>query len=155
MQAHTDRVAHNPTPPAAPLTRTVTFLWVYDAAIRLPNTVAVCHQRPVRSRSSTLVRSEKPNLRNTSVRNIPQAPLIINGAPPRNCCSVRFITIIGNFTVARICGSRPAPLTRWREFRQRHQRRAQFLPAYSPFHHYQVERKYLHHLKYLITRGVF
>lgn len=47
MQAHTDRVAHNPTPPAAPLlTRTVTFLWVYDAAIRLPNTVAVCHQRP-------------------------------------------------------------------------------------------------------------
>ena len=47
MQAHTDRVAHNPTPPTTPLlTRAVAFLWIYDAAIRLPNTVAVCHQCP-------------------------------------------------------------------------------------------------------------
>ncbi|EFH6073825.1 hypothetical protein GAI80_20720 [Escherichia coli] len=36
----------------------------------------------VRSRSSTFVRSEKPNLRSTSVRNIPQDPLIINGDRP-------------------------------------------------------------------------
>ncbi|GCK77683.1 hypothetical protein BvCmsC51A_01936 [Escherichia coli] len=47
MQAHTDRVAHNPTPPATPLlTEAIAFLWVYDAAICLTNTVTIGDQCP-------------------------------------------------------------------------------------------------------------
>lgn len=47
MQAHTDRVAHNPAPPATPLlTKAVAFLWVYDTAIHLPNTVTIGDQCP-------------------------------------------------------------------------------------------------------------
>ena len=47
MQAHTDGIAHNPTPPASPFIKwIIALLWVNDAAIRLTNAVTIGDQRP-------------------------------------------------------------------------------------------------------------
>lgn len=47
MQAHTDRIAHNPSSPTTPFIKeTITFLWVNDAAIRLTDAVTIGDQCP-------------------------------------------------------------------------------------------------------------